>query len=90
MFSIEFYFQKGVNKTNPPKGKKMSDLDRRPDDIYNSRHLFGVAVPVNHSTDPWYSSHIVKTNNKKQIFFLMDREVSKSQLRHTEPPRKKQ
>ena len=49
--------------------KIKADKDRRPDDIYNSRHLFGVAVPVNHLTDSWYSSHKVKTNNKIRIFF---------------------
>lgn len=31
--------------------KIRADKDRRPDDIYNSTHLFGVAVPANHLTN---------------------------------------
>lgn len=59
--------------------------------IYTTADIFfGVAVPMNHLTDSWYSPLKVKTNNKIRIFFLlMDREGSKSQLRHTEPPREK-
>lgn len=44
-----------TTKQIPEREEVKADNDRRPDDIYNSRHHFGVAVPVNHLTDSWYS-----------------------------------
>lgn len=56
---------------NKIKIKIKADKDRRPDDtVYTTADIFfGVAVPVDHSTNSWYSSHQIKTNSKIRFFF---------------------
>lgn len=69
--------ESSTTKQIPEREEVKADNDRRPDDIYNSRHHFGVAVPVNHLTDSWYSSHKFKTNSKIRILFQWTEKVLK-------------